>query len=89
MDKVILPTGFLPMHTVKQIEAAKPKEKLRRLPIALFILACRKLAEVSNANVMDAAVQVFRIHVKTPSTGSAYISLPVTSARPVRSRRPW
>ncbi|WP_167854541.1 hypothetical protein [Escherichia sp. E5028] len=38
MDKVILPTGFLPMHTVKQIEAAKPKEKLRRLPIALFIL---------------------------------------------------
>lgn len=77
------------MLTVKQIEAAKPKEKLRWLPIALFILACRKLAEVSNASVMDAAVQVFRIHVKTPSTGSAYISLPVTSARPVRSRRPW
>ncbi len=50
---------------------------LRRLPVALFILACRKLAEVSNASVIDAAAPVFRIHVKTPSTGSAYVSLPV------------
>lgn len=41
---------------------------LRRLPVALFILACRKLAEVSNASVIDAAAPVFRIHVKTPST---------------------
>ena len=48
---------------------------LRRLPVALFILACRKLAEVSNASVIDAAAPVFRIHVKTPSTGSAYVSL--------------
>ncbi len=39
---------------------------LRRLPVALFILACRKLAEVSNASVIDAAAPVFRIHVKTP-----------------------
>ncbi|MDC9145561.1 Arm DNA-binding domain-containing protein [Escherichia coli] len=31
MDKIILPTGFLPMLTVKQIEAAKPKEKPYRL----------------------------------------------------------
>ncbi|APE82573.1 hypothetical protein CDN93_07280 [Escherichia coli] len=62
---------------------------LRRLPVALFILACRKLAEVSNASVIDAAAPVFRIHVKTPSTGSAYVSLPVPPARPVRSRRPW
>ncbi len=46
---------------------------LRRLPVALFILACRKLAEVSNASVIDAAAPVFRIHVKTPSTGSAYV----------------
>jgi hypothetical protein len=38
---------------------------LRRLPVALFILACRKLAEVSNAGVMGAAAPVFRIHVKT------------------------
>lgn len=45
---------------------------LRRLPVALFILACRKLAEVSNASVIDAAAPVFRIHVKTPSTGSTY-----------------
>ncbi|MNC06952.1 hypothetical protein D3C75_544790 [compost metagenome] len=37
----------------------------RRLPVALFILACRKLAEVSNASVIDAAAPVFRIHVKT------------------------
>ncbi|OKX41869.1 hypothetical protein AWP91_10060, partial [Escherichia coli] len=36
---------------------------LRRLPVALFILACRKLAEVSNASVIDAAAPVFRIHV--------------------------
>lgn len=50
---------------------------LRRLPVALFILACRKLAEVSNASVMGAAVPVFRILVKAPLTGSAYISLPV------------
>ncbi|EPW1810455.1 hypothetical protein ACXZ2T_004228, partial [Shigella flexneri] len=27
----MLPTGFLPMLTVKQIEAAKPKEKPYRL----------------------------------------------------------
>ncbi|OUK47269.1 hypothetical protein BZL31_24490, partial [Escherichia coli] len=45
-----------------------------RLPVALFILACRKLAEVSNASVIDAAAPEFRIHVKTPSTGSAYVS---------------
>ncbi|STJ41584.1 putative transposase family protein [Escherichia coli] len=32
---------------------------LRRLPVALFILACRKLAEVSNASVIDAAAQCF------------------------------
>jgi len=31
VDKIILPTGFLPMLTVKQIEAAKPKEKPYRL----------------------------------------------------------
>ncbi|MBB6763557.1 hypothetical protein HEO25_021085, partial [Escherichia coli] len=36
MDKIILPTGFLPMLTVKQIEAAKPKEKPYRLtPVTL------------------------------------------------------
>ena len=45
---------------------------LRRLPVALFILACRKLAEVSNASVMDAAVPVFRIHVKTPPAVLTY-----------------
>ncbi|QCT22503.1 hypothetical protein FEM41_24110 [Jejubacter calystegiae] len=62
---------------------------LRRLPVALFVLAYRKLAEVSSESVMGAASPVFRIHVKTPSTGSAYVSLPVPPARPVRSRRPW
>ncbi|ASG46401.1 hypothetical protein CES93_23730 [Citrobacter freundii] len=62
---------------------------LRRLPVALFILACRKLAEVSNASVIGAAAPVFCIHVKTPSTDSAYVSLAVPPARPVRSRRPW
>ena len=45
-----------------------------------------QVAEVSNASVIDAAAPVFRIHVKTPSTGSAYVSLPVPPARPVRSR---
>lgn len=45
---------------------------LRRLPVALFVLACRKLAEVSNASVMDAAVPVFRIHVKTPPAVLTY-----------------
>ncbi len=38
---------------------------LRRLPVALFILACCKLAEVSSASVRGAVVPVFRIHVKT------------------------
>ena len=36
------------------------------------------LPEVSNASVIDAAAPVFRIHVKTPSTGSD-VSLPVSS----------
>ncbi|MBW6028498.1 hypothetical protein CGB72_26605 [Klebsiella pneumoniae] len=62
---------------------------LRRLPVALFILACRKLAEVSNASVMNAAVPVFCLHIKTLTTDTAYLSVSVTSARPVRSRRPW
>ncbi|PSH18607.1 hypothetical protein B7R74_14640 [Yersinia pseudotuberculosis] len=62
---------------------------LRRLPVALFILACRKLAEVSSPRVMGAAVPVFCLHVKTPSTVSAHLSLTVPSARPVRSHRPW
>ena len=54
---------------------------LRRLPVALFILACRKLAEVSNASVIDAAAPVFHLHVRTPSSANAYLSLPVPSAR--------
>ncbi|AAC82727.1 hypothetical protein BFI45_19240 (plasmid) [Yersinia pestis subsp. microtus bv. Altaica] len=62
---------------------------LRRLPVALFVLACRKLAEVSNASVIDVAVPVFCLHVKTLSTNTAYLSMSVPSARPVRSHRPW
>lgn len=38
----------------------------------LFILACCRLAEVSNASVMDAAVLVFHQHVRTPSVDSTY-----------------
>ena len=41
---------------------------LRRLPVALFVLACRKLAEVSNASVIGVAVPVFCIHARTPLT---------------------
>ncbi|ASK75284.1 hypothetical protein CF000_20370 [Klebsiella michiganensis] len=62
---------------------------LRRLPVALFVLACRKLAEVSNASVLGAAVPVFCLHVKTLLTDTAYLSVSVPSARPVRSHRPW
>lgn len=53
---------------------------LRRLPVALFILACRKLAEVSNPDVMEDAVPVLRMTIETPLFGGAYVSPPVPPA---------
>lgn len=53
---------------------------LRRLPVALFVLACCRLAEVSSPNTMDVTAPVCCLHVRTPSTVSAYVSLPVPSS---------
>lgn len=55
-------------------------DMLRRLPVALFILACRKLAEVSNPDVMEDAVPVLRMTIETPLFGGAYVSPPVPPA---------
>ncbi len=59
--------GHAPLTSVTDLPrfTCLDSDILRRPPVALFILACRKLAEVSNACVLSAAVPVFRIHVKT------------------------
>lgn len=43
-------------------------------------LACCRLAEVSSPNAMDVAAPVCCLHVRTPSTVRAYVSLPVPSS---------